>query len=138
MHQKEVEQTLVLIKPDALKISVTGFLLSQLSEFHTGYRAFRRDVLESLPLHVNSDHFVFDNEMLAQIIYYGYRVGEVSCPTKYFEEASSINFPKSVAYGFGVLTTAVKFRLQKWNVVKCRIFSTKERFLDRISLKEKS
>ncbi|MBT0663428.1 glycosyltransferase family 2 protein [Geobacter pelophilus] len=91
---------------------VENLLLGQkLSEYHTGYRAFSREVLERLPLDANSDDFVFDNQMLAQIVWYGYRIGEVSCPTKYFPEASSINFLRSVKYGCGVLMTAVEFRL---------------------------
>ncbi|MFY9571877.1 MAG: glycosyltransferase family 2 protein, partial [Blastocatellia bacterium] len=77
----------------------------KLSEYHTGYRAFSRTVLERLPLEENSDDFVFDNEVLAQVIYFKYRIGEVSCPTRYFAEASSINFPRSVRYGLGVLAT---------------------------------
>ena len=96
---------------------------SKLSEFHTGYRAFSRQVLESLPLHAASDDFVFDNEMLAQVIYFGHRVGEVSCPTSYFEEASSINFKRSVVYGLCVLLTSVKFRLQKWGFVRLELFA---------------
>jgi len=96
---------------------------SKLSEFHTGYRAFSRKVLESLPLHAGSDDFVFDNEMLAQVIYFGYRVGEVSCPTSYFGEASSINFRRSVVYGLCVLFTSVKFRLQKWGLVRLELFA---------------
>jgi glycosyltransferase involved in cell wall biosynthesis len=107
--------------------AVENLLLgSKLSEFHTGYRAFSRRVLENLPIHVNSDDFVFDNEMLAQIVYFGYRVGELSCPTKYFKEASSIHFGKSVVYGLGVLNTAFKFRLQKLGVINSKLFS-KER-----------
>jgi glycosyltransferase involved in cell wall biosynthesis len=98
------------------------FLGSKLSEFHTGYRAFSRDVLTSLPLHGNSDGFVFDNQMLAQIIYFGYRVGEVSCPTSYFEEASSIDFRNSVVYGLGVLQTSLKFRLQKMGWIRSGMF----------------
>jgi glycosyltransferase involved in cell wall biosynthesis len=94
----------------------------KLSEYHTGYRAFTREILESLPLEQNSNDFVFDNQMLAQIIWFGFLIGEVTCPTKYFEEASSINFRRSVAYGFGVLKTAVQFRLQKWGVLDSRIF----------------
>ncbi|RJR41833.1 MAG: glycosyltransferase family 2 protein [Desulfobacteraceae bacterium] len=97
---------------------------SKLSEFHTGYRAFSREVLLGLPLHLNSDGFVFDNEMLAQIIFCGYRIGEVSCPTAYFEEASSINFRNSVVYGLGVLSTSLKFRLQKMGWMHARIFSS--------------
>jgi len=88
----------------------------KLSEYHTGYRAFSREILEKLPLDENSDDFVFDNQMLAQIVWYGYRIGEISCPTKYFKEASSINFRRSVVYGFGVLKTALQFRLQKWGI----------------------
>ena len=78
------------------------FLGVKLSEYHTGYRAFSRKVLMELPLLENSDDFVFDNQMLAQCVHFGFRIGEVSCPTKYFEEASSINFRRSVKYGFGV------------------------------------
>ena len=96
----------------------------KLSEYHTGYRAFARHVLESLPLRDNSDDFVFDNEMIAQIVYFNYRIGELSCPTKYFPEASSINFRRSVRYGLGVLVTSIKFRLQKWGWTKFRIFNS--------------
>jgi glycosyltransferase involved in cell wall biosynthesis len=85
----------------------------KLSEYHTGYRAFSREVLERLPLEKNSNDFVFDNQMLAQIIWFGYRIGEVSCPTKYFADASSINFRRSVVYGLGVLKTSLQFRLSK-------------------------
>jgi hypothetical protein len=88
----------------------------KLSEYHTGFRAFSREVLEKLPLAENSDDFVFDNQMLAQIVWFGFRIGEVSCPTKYFEDASSINFRRSVVYGIGVLKTAIQFRLQKWEM----------------------
>jgi len=95
---------------------------SKLSEYHTGYRAFSREVLESLPLEENSDDFVFDNQMLAQIIYFGFRIGEISCPTRYFAEASSINFRRSVKYGFGVLATSLMFRLQKLHLASFRIF----------------
>lgn len=94
----------------------------KLSEYHTGYRAFTREVLESLPLDKNTDDFAFDNEMLAQSIYFGYRIGEISCPTKYFEEASSINFSRSVEYGLRVVATSFKFRLQKWGLAKYSIF----------------
>ncbi|BCG48318.1 Glycosyl transferase, group 2 family [Citrifermentans bremense] len=94
----------------------------KLSEYHTGYRAFSKDILEQLPLDENSDDFVFDNQMLAQIIWYGYRIGELTCPTKYFEDASSINFRRSVTYGFGVLKTSLQFRLQKLGLVKSGIF----------------
>jgi glycosyltransferase involved in cell wall biosynthesis len=86
----------------------------KLSEYHTGYRGFTRTVLQDLPLDSNSDDFVFDNQMLSQIIYRGFRVGEISCPTHYFPEASSINFRRSTTYGFGVLRTAISFRLACW------------------------
>ena len=89
------------------------FLGIKLSEYHTGYRAFSRKVLTELPLLENSDDFVFDNQMLAQCVHFGFRIGEVSCPTKYFEEASSINFRRSVKYGFGVLATTLQFWLAK-------------------------
>lgn len=88
----------------------------KLSEYHTGYRAFSREILENIPLDRNSNDFVFDNQMLAQIIWCGYRIGEVSCPTKYFEDASSINFRRSVVYGLGVLKTALQFRMQKLGI----------------------
>jgi glycosyltransferase involved in cell wall biosynthesis len=97
----------------------------KLSEYHTGYRAFSRQVLEALPLEANADDFVFDNQMLAQIIFAGYRIGEISCPTRYFAEASSISFRRSVKYGFGVLVTCLQFRLQKFHLAKFRIFSEK-------------
>jgi glycosyltransferase involved in cell wall biosynthesis len=96
---------------------------AKLTEYHTGFRAFSRQVLESLPLWEDSDDFVFDNEMLAQVVYFGYNIGEVSCPTRYFEEASSINFPRSVKYGLGVLATSVKFFLQKRGWARFRIFA---------------
>ena len=95
----------------------------KLSEYHTGYRAFSREVLEQLPLDANSDDFVFDNQMLAQVIWFGYRIGEVSCPTKYFKEASSINFRRSVVYGLGVLRTAIQFRLCKMKMLSAPYFS---------------
>ena len=97
-------------------------LNSKLSEFHTGYRAFSRQLLEKLPLEANSDDFVYDNQMLAQILWYGYMVAEVSCPTKYFTEASSINFFRSVKYGIGCLKTAVDFRLAKMGINSSKIF----------------
>ncbi|HQG46394.1 MAG TPA: glycosyltransferase family 2 protein, partial [bacterium] len=102
---------------------VENILLGQkISEYHTGYRAFSRELLSDLPLHQCSNDFVFDNEMIAQAVYFGYSVGEVSCPTKYFPEASSINFRRSVRYGFGVLRTALSFRLQKMHLGSFRIF----------------
>src|SRR6202161_52448 len=100
-----------------------AFTGAKLSEYHSGFRAFSREVLESLPLLENSDDFVFDNEMLAQCIYFGYRIGEISCPTKYFEEASSINFARSTKYGFGVLYTTLKCWLQKAGLARFKIFS---------------
>lgn len=106
------------------------FLRVKLSEYHTGYRAFSRDVLTRLPLLENSDDFVFDNQMLAQCVHFGFRIGEVSCPTKYFEDASSINFSRSVKYGLGVLATTLQFTLQKAGVLHSRIFSAKGRRLD--------
>jgi glycosyltransferase involved in cell wall biosynthesis len=98
-------------------------LQAKLSEYHTGYRAFSRRLLEQLPLEVNSDDFVFDNQMLAQVIWYGHTIAEVSCPTKYFPEASSINFFRSVKYGFGCLATALKFRLAKMKIITSTLFS---------------
>ncbi len=95
---------------------------AKLSEYHSGYRAFSREILERLPLEENSDDFVFDNQMLAQILWFGYQVAEVSCPTRYFAEASSINFQRSLKYGFGCLITAVKYRLAKMKVIKSRLF----------------
>ncbi len=95
---------------------------AKLSEYHSGYRAFSREILERLPLEENSDDFVFDNQMLAQILWFGYQVAEVSCPTRYFVEASSINFRRSLKYGFGCLITAVKYRLAKMKVIKSRLF----------------
>lgn len=108
--------------------ALQNFLLgSKLSEFHTGYRAFRKEVLQAIRFLENSDNFVFDNEMLAQIIYFGYRVGEISCPTKYFQEASSINFWNSAVYGLGVIKTSLKFRCQKWGLGDFRIFRGHEK-----------
>jgi glycosyltransferase involved in cell wall biosynthesis len=94
----------------------------KLSEYHTGYRAFSRKILEQLPLENNSDDFVFDNQMLAQIIWFGYRIGELSCPAKYFHDASSISFRRSMVYGLGVVKTAIHFRLRKWGGARSAIF----------------
>ena len=102
----------------------------KLSEYHTGYRAFSREVLTRLPLRENSDDFVFDNQMLAQCVHFGFRIGEVSCPTKYFEEASSINFRRSVKYGLGVLATSLQFALQRAGLSHHAIFSDKGRTLE--------
>jgi len=106
--------------------AVTG---AKLSEYHTGYRAFSRRVLETLPLEENSDDFVFDAEMLAQCIYFGFRVGEVSCPTRYEADSSSINFKRSMIYGLGVLGVTAQFRLNKWGLLRTRTFSSDGRRL---------
>ena len=105
-----------------LTLSENVLLGSKLSEFHTGYRAFSRRLLEQLPLAENSDDFVFDNQMLAQILWCGYTIAEVSCPTKYFAEASSINLRRSIRYGIGCLETGLKFRLAKWGLARPRLF----------------
>jgi glycosyltransferase involved in cell wall biosynthesis len=107
----------------ALTLWQNLFLGAKLSEYHTGYRAFSRRVLETLPLLENSDDFVFDNEMLTQCVYFGFKIGEVSCPTKYFPDASSINFRRSVRYGLGVLATTTKFFLQRRGWGRFSIFS---------------
>ncbi|HDS16245.1 MAG TPA: glycosyltransferase family 2 protein [Proteobacteria bacterium] len=96
---------------------------TKLSEFHTGYRAFSASLLKRLPLHRNSDDFVFDNQILAQIHALGYLIGEVSCPTKYFPEASSINFWRSLQYGLGCLLTAARFRLHRWRLLRSWLFT---------------
>ena len=106
------------------------FLGIKLSEYHTGYRAFSRKVLLELPLLENSDDFVFDNQVLAQCVNFGFRIGEVSCPTKYFEEASSINFRRSVTYGLGVVGTTLRFALQRAGLAHFRLFSAKGRKLE--------
>jgi len=95
---------------------------AKLSEYHTGYRAFSRELLERLPLEHNSDDFVFDNQMIAQILWLGYTVAEISCPTKYFPEASSINLKRSIQYGFGCLGTALAFRRAKWKRAPSKLF----------------
>jgi glycosyltransferase involved in cell wall biosynthesis len=103
---------------------------AKLSEYHTGYRAFSREVLESLSLLENSDDFVFDNQMLAQILLAGFEIGEVSCPAAYFEEASSINFRRSVKYGLGVLITSFQAFLHRKGLAKFRIFDPTARHLE--------
>ena len=103
--------------------------LAKLSEYHTGYRAFSRRILETLPLEENSDDFVFDNQFIVQALYFGFGIGEVSCPTRYFPEASMINFSRSIRYGLGVLWTGVQFRLQKWGLARFSIFDPKGRRL---------
>lgn len=94
----------------------------KLSEYHTGYRAFSREVLETINFNANDDDFVFDNEMLSQIIYAGFDIGEVTCPTKYFEEASSINLKRSIKYGLGVLAVSVQHVLNKWGILRSPIY----------------
>ena len=94
----------------------------KLSEYHTGYRAFNREVLEAINFEANDDDFVFDNEMLSQIIYAGFHIGEVTCPTKYFEEASSINFSRSMKYGLGVLRVSLVHRLCKWGLMRSKLY----------------
>jgi glycosyltransferase involved in cell wall biosynthesis len=100
------------------------FLGVKLSEYHTGFRAFSRQLLETLPLLENSDDFVFDNQMIAQAVMFGFRIGEISCPTKYFEESSSINFKRSVEYGFGVLATTASFVLHKLGIIRVPRFGS--------------
>jgi len=109
-----------------LTLAENILLGAKLSEYHTGYRAFSREILETLDLSTNSDDFVFDNQMLAQIFWYGFTIGEVSCPTKYFPEASSINLRRSIKYGFGCLSTGVKYRLAKWGLASSKIFGAKK------------
>jgi glycosyltransferase involved in cell wall biosynthesis len=101
----------------------------KLAEYHTGYRAFSRRLLETLPLEENSDDFVFDNQMLAQAIWFGFHIGEISCPARYFPEASSIGFRRSVKYGFGVLGTALQFRAARLGLTKSPRFAATGRKL---------
>ncbi|MBP1673344.1 MAG: glycosyl transferase family 2 [Bacteroidetes bacterium] len=101
-----------------------NILMNQkLSEYHTGYRAFSAEVLKSVPYELNSDDFIFDNEILAQIFYKGFEIGEVTCPTKYFEEASSINLSRSFIYGLGVIRVSILYRLAKWGLIKSKLFA---------------
>ncbi len=103
--------------PNRALTAIENLLLGiKLSEFHTGYRAFSREVLQQLPLNENSDDFVFDNQMIAQASYFDFRIGEISCPTLYEEESSSISFKRSVVYGVGVLNTSIQYKLNKWGV----------------------
>ncbi|MGD0479568.1 MAG: glycosyltransferase family 2 protein [Terracidiphilus sp.] len=106
------------------------FLGVKLSEYHTGFRAFSRELLEKLPLLENSDDFVFDNQMIAQAVMFGFKIGEISCPTKYFEEASSINFKRSVEYGLGVLATTIGFAAHKTGIRRSPRFEAKGRKID--------
>ena len=103
--------------------------LAKLSEYHTGYRAYSRKVLETLPLEENSDGFVFDNQIIVQTLHFGFRIGEISCPTRYFPEASTLSFFPSLRYGFGVLWTGLQYRLQKTGVAHAAIFDPKGRRL---------
>jgi hypothetical protein len=97
-------------------------LNQKLAEYHTGYRAFSGEVLKTVKYHLNSDDFVFDNEMIGQIFMNGFEIGEITCPTKYFEEASSINFTRSSKYGLGVLRVSITYRLCKWGIYRSPIF----------------
>jgi len=103
--------------------------LAKLSEYHSGYRAFSREILETLPLEENSDDFLFDNQMIVQALFFGFRIGEISCSAHYFPEASTINFSRSVRYGLGVLMTALQFRLQKLGISRFSIFDSQGRKL---------
>ncbi len=105
-----------------LTLSENILLGEKLSEYHTGYRAFSRELLEKIPMDRNSDDFVFDNQMLTQILWMGYTIAEVSCPTQYFPEASSINFSRSVKYGFGCLSAAAQFRLSRMGFFRSQLF----------------
>jgi glycosyltransferase involved in cell wall biosynthesis len=105
-----------------LTVSQNILMNQKLSEYHTGYRAYHKDVLLSIPFINNSDDFVFDNELIAQIFYAGYQIAEITCPTKYFEGASSINFKRSITYGLGVLRVSMQYALQKIGVAKYRLF----------------
>lgn len=103
---------------------VQNILLSyKLSEYHTGYRAFSRKILEAIPFESNSDNFIFDNQMLAQIIYAGYSIGEITCPTRYLDNSSSINFANSIVYGLGVLKVSLAYRASKWGLIHSSSFS---------------
>jgi hypothetical protein len=106
-----------------LTLSQNLLMNQKLSEYHTGYRAFKREVLEKIEYHKNSDDFVFDNQMLAQIFYAGFEIAEMTCPTKYFDEASSINFSRSMKYGLGVLRTSLQYFCAKTGIYKAKIFS---------------
>jgi len=99
-------------------------LRHKLSEYHTGYRAFSREILETLPLDRNSDDFIFDNQMLLQIIYAKFSIGEITCPTKYFKEASSINLVRASKYGLEVILSTFKYVLHRWKILSCPLFSS--------------
>jgi len=100
---------------------------AKLSEYHTGYRAYSKEVLEAINFEENSDDFVFDNELLSQILYAGFEIAEITCPTKYFAEASSINFGRSVRYGFGVLRVSIGHFLQQRGLIHLRLYQPKPR-----------
>src|SRR5579883_1102459 len=106
----------------ALTFAENCLLGAKLSEYHTGYRAFSRSIFEKLNLDQNSDDFVFDNQMLAQILWHGFTIAEISCPTNYFAEASSINLRRSITYGFGCLKTGILFRLARWGILTPKLF----------------
>jgi len=106
-----------------LTLTQNILMRQKLSEYHTGYRAFSKEALQAVDYHANSEDFVFDNQMLAQLFYKGFEIAEMTCPTKYFSEASSINIRRSMKYGFGVLGVALAYRLQKWHLAKFRIFA---------------
>jgi hypothetical protein len=110
----------------ALTLTQNIIMGQKLSEYHTGYRAFTKEVLEKIDYHANSNDFVFDNQMLAQIFFAGYEIAEITCPTKYFTDASSINFSRSVKYGLGVLATSFKYRFQKMGLINNPIFGHKK------------
>ncbi len=105
-----------------LTLAENVLLGSKLSEFHTGYRAFSRDLLLKIPLERNSDNFVFDNQVLAQVLWLGGSIGEITCPTSYFAEASSIGFVRAVGYGFGCLQTGLVYRLARWGWIASPLF----------------
>jgi len=113
----------------ALTFAENLLMGAKLTEYHTGYRGFARELLEKVPFHANSDDFVFDNQMIAQILWLGYTVAEVSCPTRYFHEASSINFRRSVIYGAGCLKTACEYRLAKMKLIDSMLFHHDRRSL---------
>ena len=115
-----------------LTLAQNILLGAKVSEYHTGYRAWSRETLERLPLDRCSEDFVFDNQMLSLAIERGLRVGEISCPTRYFPEASSINFRRSVTYGFGVLRTALEFRLHRWGLLHSPLFAANQVRIDAV------
>lgn len=106
------------------------FLGQKLSEYHSGYRAFSKEVLAKLPLENNSDDFIFDNEMIAQAVHFNYQIGEISCPTRYDEDSSSINFSRSVKYGLGVLKVSALFLFDKLGLIKCPLFQLKKKTVE--------